>query len=85
MLREEKEEMIKETMADITAAGYKQLMLSPREVAQITGVSISTLDNWRRAGVGIPFKKMDRGRRGRVMYPKRSVAEWIISGNVRVA
>ena len=85
MTREEKKEMIRETMADITAAGYKQLMLSPREVAQITGVSISTLDNWRRASVGIKFKKMDRGKRGRVMYPKRAVAEWIVTGNIKVA
>lgn len=85
MTTEEKEKLIKETMDDISAAGYKQLMLSPRDVSEITGVSISTLDNWRRAGVGIEFKKMDTGTRGRVMYPKRAVAEWIISGNIKVA
>ena len=85
MIAEEKEKLIKKTMADITASGYKQLMLSPREVSEIAGLSISTLDNWRRSGIGIEFKKMDTGARGRVMYPKRAVAEWIISGNIKVA
>lgn len=85
MTTEEKEKLIKETMSDISVGGYKQLMLSPRDVSEITGVSISSLDNWRRAGVGIEFKKMDTGTRGRVMYPKRAVAEWIISGNIKVA
>ena len=85
MTTEQKEKLIKEAMDDISATGYKQLMLSPRDVSEITGVSISTLDNWRRAGVGIEFKKMDTGARGRVMYPKRAVAEWIISGNIKVA
>ena len=84
MTTEQKEKLIKETMDDISATGYKQLMLSPKDVSEITGVSISALDNWRRDGIGMPYKKMN-GKRGKVMYPKRDLAEWIVLGNIKVA
>ena len=84
MTTEEKEKLIKETMEEITAAGFKKLMLNEKEVAEVTGISTSSLCNWRKDGIGMPFKKMD-GKRGKVMYPKRDLAEWIISGNIKVA
>ena len=84
MTSEEKEKLIKETTDQITEAGFKKLMLNEKEVAKITGVSPSCLSNWRRDGIGIPYKKMN-GKRGKVMYPKRDLAEWIVLGNIKVA
>lgn len=84
MTTEEKEKLIKETMDQITAAGYKKIVLNEKEVSEITGVSSSCLSNWRKDGIGMPFKKMN-GKRGKVMYPKRDLAEWIVLGNIKVA
>ena len=84
MTTEKLEKLIKETMDQITADGYKKMVLNEKEVSEITGVSPSCLSNWRRDGIGIPFKKME-GKRGKVMYPKRDLAEWIVSGNIKVA
>jgi len=84
MTTEDKEKMIKETMQEITNAGYKQMLLRDVDVAAIIGVHKSTLYNWRRDGIGIEFKK-NKGKRGGVKYSKRAVAEWIVTGNIKVA
>lgn len=60
----------------------KRVAFNQRETAQIIGVSNSTLENWRREGICLPFKKVDNGKRGRVLYLKTDIAEWLSKTNV---
>jgi transposase-like protein len=85
MTTEDKQNEIKQIMDEITSMGYKELMLSESQVAGIIGVSASTLANWRRKGIGVEYKKLNNGKRARVMYPKKSVADWVLTGNIKVA
>ncbi|MCX6051049.1 MAG: helix-turn-helix domain-containing protein [Campylobacterales bacterium] len=60
---------------------FKQLLaLNQKQTADAIGVSSSTLELWRRNGIGPSYKKVNSGKRGRVLYPKQSIAEWLSIG-----
>ncbi|WP_228283423.1 helix-turn-helix transcriptional regulator [Arcobacter sp. FWKO B] len=65
-------------MAQINEMGYKnKITLNEATVAKIIGVSSSTLSNWRKDGLGPNYRKIDNGKKGKVIYTKQSVAEWL--------
>lgn len=53
------------------------LCLNQKQTAEIIGVSSTTLENWRKEGVGPEYKKIDNGKKGRVFYAKTSLIEWL--------
>ena len=53
------------------------LCLNQKQTAEIIGVSSSTLENWRKEGVGPEYKKIDNGKKGRVLYIKTSLLAWL--------
>jgi len=56
---------------------FKQLIaLNQKQTADIIGVSSSTLEAWRKEGIGPEYKKVNRGK-GRILYGKISLAEWL--------
>lgn len=55
----------------------KVLALNQKQTAEVIGVSDSTLENWRREKIGIPYKKIDSGKRGRVFYLKTDIVKWL--------
>ena len=57
---------------------FKNLIcLNQKQTAEILGVSSSTLENWRKESVGPQYKKIDNGKKGRILYPKNSIIEWL--------
>jgi len=55
----------------------KLICLNQTQTAQALGVSSTTLINLRRDGLGPSYLKIERGKRGRVLYPKTEIAEWL--------
>ena len=55
----------------------KLITLNQTQVAEIIGVSSTTLINLRRDGLGPSYIKIERGKRGRILYPKIEIAEWL--------
>lgn len=51
-------------------------MLSPKEVAELTGIKINTLAGWRHRGRGPHFIKAD-GEKGGIYYIFRELQEWL--------
>ncbi len=65
---------------------FKQLIaFSQKQTADAIGVSSSTLEDWRRKSIGPNYIKVDSGKRGRVLYPKTAIAEWLLSHSVKTA
>lgn len=61
---------------------YKKLIaLNQKQTADAIGVSSSTLESWRREAIGPEYKKMDNGKKGRVLYSKIAVAAWMVNGS----
>ncbi|MDD2653372.1 MAG: DNA-binding protein [Sulfurimonas sp.] len=61
---------------------YKKLIaLNQKQTANAIGVSSSTMESWRREAVGPEYKKMDLGKKGRVLYSKIAVAAWMVNGS----
>lgn len=63
---------------------FKHLIcLNQTQTAQALGVSSTTLINLRRDGLGPEYVKVARGKRGRVLYPKTSIAEWLSRSTIK--
>ncbi|AXH12006.1 DNA-binding protein [Halarcobacter bivalviorum] len=45
--------------------------------AQVLGISASSLATYRKNGLGPEFIKIDNGKKGRVIYPKTALVEWL--------
>lgn len=45
--------------------------------AQVLGVSASSLATYRKNGLGPEYIKIDNGKKGRVLYPKTALVEWL--------
>lgn len=61
---------------------YKKIIaLNQKQTAEAIGVSSSTLESWRKDAIGPEFKKMDTGKKGRVLYSKIAVAAWMVNGS----
>jgi hypothetical protein len=57
---------------------FKSLLaLNQKQTADAIGVSSSTLESWRREGIGPAYKKPPNGKHSRVLYPKQAIAEWL--------
>ena len=72
-------EKISEFQQTIATAGISpKLFYTKAEVSKITGLSISTLDRLRAAGIGPGYKKLTRGKEknGRIVYPVKALADF---------
>lgn len=62
--------------------------LNTSEVASLLGVSCSTIDGWRKQGIGIGYMKPNsksENDKSRVLYPTIEVAKWILKNSVKTA
>jgi hypothetical protein len=57
----------------------KNRPLRPTDVAEMTGLSVATLQDQRHEGTGIPYFK--RGRF--VYYSERDILDWLLAGERR--
>lgn len=68
-------EKIIEDINQIDNGKYKnQIVLNQSQLSSLIGVSCSTLERWRTENIGIEWKKVG----GRVLYPKNSIAQWLV-------
>jgi len=62
----------------------KLICLNQRQAAEAIGVSSTTLILWRRDGFGPQYIKVEKGgKRGRVLYPKTEIAEWLSRSTIK--
>jgi hypothetical protein len=62
-----------EALEEIKQIHPKKMMLSKKEVAELTNRSLSALDRDIRDGTGISYKKI----RGRILYSIIDTAKWM--------
>lgn len=58
-----------------------KLTLNTSQTSRLIGTSVSTLEKWRREGVGIEYIKVS----GRIMYTKRAIAEFLANNEIKTA
>lgn len=61
----------------------KLICLNQKQAAEAIGVSSTTLILWRKDGFGPQYIKVERGKRGRVLYPKTEIAEWLSRSTIK--
>ncbi len=78
----DKEEALQKIIKEIDDLGYKkQINLKTSDVSRILGVSNSTIEKWRKEGIGIDYNQVG----GRIFYSKHSMAEWLLRTRVKTA
>lgn len=78
----DKEEALQKIIKEIDDLGYKkQINLKTSDVSRILGVSNSTIEKWRKEGIGIDYNQVG----GRIFYSKYSMAEWLLRTRVKTA
>ena len=71
-----------ETINNASSDFSKKVCLSQAECSYLLGVSNSSLSGWRKAGIGPEYVKSE-GNKGRVLYPKVSIAEWMVNNLIK--
>ena len=74
MEENDKNLLIEKHMADIEKIYPGRLLLTKTELARIRNTSESTINREKKRSVGVPYKHEG----GRILYPVRSIAEWLI-------
>lgn len=77
------EEEIQRELKKIESLDFvkKGLNMNENIVAQVLGVSASTLAAWRKEGIGVEYIPVGR----RVLYPKIALAEFQVKRKVKTA
>jgi predicted DNA-binding transcriptional regulator AlpA len=57
-------------------------LLNERQVAEMTGLALSTLRHWRLKRVGPPYIKFGRRRQAAIRYPLHDLLAWAASFRV---
>ena len=55
----------------------KLICLNTKQAAEALGLSSSSLEVYRQEGLGPEYIKIERGKKGRILYPKIAIAEWL--------
>lgn len=78
-------ELVTAEYIDILIPSAKgSICLNVRQAALVIGVHQNTLRKWAKENVSGPeYIKIDNGKRGRVLYPKKAIALWMNSKLVK--
>jgi len=80
MIGTHNEESIKSIIKQIDDIGFKnQINLKTADVSRVLAVSNSTLEKWRKEGIGIDYNQVG----GRIFYTKQAIAEWLIKTKIK--
>lgn len=66
----------------------KGLNLNSKQTAQVIGVSPSTIEEWRRNGLGIEYVAVPcfgKKKMARCLYPIRNIAKWMVLNQIKTA
>lgn len=76
------DEEIKQYMEQIDNLGFAKILnLNSKQTAGILGVSASSVETWRKQGIGVDFIEVG----GRILYPKLKIAEFQVKRKVKTA
>ncbi|MCG3667509.1 helix-turn-helix domain-containing protein [Aliarcobacter butzleri] len=59
----------------------KKLNLNSKQTAEILGVSPSSVEAWRKQGIGVDYIEVG----GRILYPKLKIAEFQVMRKIKTA
>lgn len=76
------DEEIKQYMEQIDNLGFAKILnLNSKQTAGILGVSPSSVETWRKQGIGVDYIEVG----GRILYPKLKIAEFQAKRKVKTA
>ncbi len=75
----------KQIFDDLKSDGYP-LIIDKKQLAEIRRCSVSSIDNYIKAGTNLPnYKKMGTAKNAKVVFNLRDVAEFIATRTIQTA
>ena len=73
-------EEINQYMQQINNLGFEKILnLNSKQTAGILGVSASTVETWRKQGIGVDYIEVG----GRILYPKLEIAKFQVTRKIK--
>ena len=73
-------EEINQYMQQINNLGFEKILnLNSKQTAGILGVSASSIETWRKQGIGIDYIEIG----GRILYPKLEIAKFQVTRKIK--
>ena len=73
-------EEINQYMQQINNLGFEKILnLNSKQTAGILGVSASSIETWRKQGIGIDYIEVG----GRILYPKLEIAKFQVTRKIQ--
>ncbi len=73
-------EEINQYMQQINNLGFEKILnLNSKQTAGILGVSASSIETWRKQGIGIDYIEVG----GRILYPKLEIAKFQVTRKIK--
>jgi len=76
--------MNKQEILKVIYEKYGSLLLTRRQVAEILGKSVATIDRWKKDGLYLKYKKMGKAKNATIEYPIETVVDYIINNNKKI-
>lgn len=77
--------MNKQEIRNLIYQKYGALLLSRKQVANILGKSVATIDRWKAQGLYLEYKKLGSAKNAVIEYPIDTVVEYIIRNNKKIS
>jgi len=64
---------------------YGTVQLTPKQAAEATNRSVFSLRDDRKAGIGIGYIKIGKGRSGKIYYPLQEIVNFLENSTIKTA
>lgn len=63
---------------------HGKITLSPKEVAEILGISESTLEKDRAESIGLPYTRINNKEKGKPLYTLTAIAKTLVDNEIKI-
>ena len=76
--------MNKQDVWNVIFNKYGSLLLTRKQVAEILGKSVATIDRWKKDGLHLQYKKTGKAKNAPVEYPIDTVVNFIMNDHKKM-
>lgn len=78
-------EYTKEQITSLIFNKYNTFLLSRKDTAEIVGVSMATLDRWKKDNRYLKYKKVGKAKNASIKYPLDGIVEYLFENMIKVS
>jgi len=76
--------MNRQEIWNVIYSRYRSLILSRKQVAELLGKSVTTIDRWKKNGLYLQYKKRGKAKNSPVEYSIDTIVDYAINNNKKI-